>query len=157
MWSVVKISGVPTDPMNLGMNQPNGARRILIVEDDETLAGLMASVLSEAGYLPEVVPSPDKAQGTYDLVVADYLAPAYVRGEPWPFLDQLRALSRGGQILGCTGHQDAQSDTLARLGVTAVTPKPFDVDALVRVVTELIDKGQRVADASPIAPHPAAA
>jgi DNA-binding NtrC family response regulator len=139
--------------MTLAMDQSSGGPRVLIVEDDETLAGLMASVLSDAGYQPEVVPSPDKAQGTYDLVVADYLAPAYVRGQPWPYLDELRALSKRGQILGCTGHHDALSDAPARLGVAAVTSKPFDVDALVRVVTDLIDQGQRVASASPIGPH----
>ncbi|HEU5316176.1 MAG TPA: response regulator [Chloroflexota bacterium] len=144
--------------MTAKMNQPDHgakARRILIVEDDATLAGLMASVLSDAGYQPDVVPSPEHAQGQYDLVVADYLAPAYVRGEPWPYLEKLRALSKQGRILGCTGHQDALSDALAHLGVAAVTSKPFDVDTLVRTVTELIEQGQRVADASPIGPLPA--
>ena len=143
--------------MTAKVSQPTQTRRILSVEDDATLAGLMAAVLAEAGYQPEIVPSPDKARGTYDLVVADYLAPAYVRGEPWPFLAELRALSKEGRILGCTGHQDALSDKLGQLGVAAVTSKPFDVDALVRVVTDLIEQGQRVADASPIAPHAAGA
>lgn len=126
------------------------AQRILIVEDDATLASLMASVLSDAGYESEVVQSPDKARGQYDLVVADYLAPAYVPGQPWPYLDQLRALAKDGRVLGCTGHQDALSDPLARLGVLAVTSKPFDVDALVRTVDELIAQGRRVAGASPL-------
>ncbi len=126
------------------------ARRILIVEDDETLALLMASVLSEAGYESEVAVSPDKARGQYDLVVADYLAPTYVPGQPWPHLDQLRALAKDGRILGCTGHLDALSDPPARLGVLAVTAKPFDVDALVRKVDELLAQGRRVAGASPL-------
>src|SRR6266508_474498 len=104
------------------------ARRILIVEDDETLAGLMASVLSDAGYESEVVQSPERARGTYDLVVADYLAPSYTPGQPWPYLEKLRALSKGGRILGCTGHLEALSDVPSRLGVVAVTAKPFDVD-----------------------------
>lgn len=119
--------------------------RILIVEDDETLAILMASVLSDAGYESEIVPSPDAASapnGTYDLVVSDYLAPSYLPGQPWPFSDQLRALSRAGKVLGCTGHHDALSDQPALLGVTAVTSKPFDVDHLVSVVDGLIAEGR---------------
>lgn len=116
--------------------------RILIVEDDEALASLMASVLSDAGYESEVVPTPDAANGIYDLVVSDYLAPTYTPGQPWPFADELRALSRGGQVLGCTGHQDALSDHPSLLGVTAVTPKPFDVEDLVRVVEQLIAEGR---------------
>lgn len=127
-------------------------RRVLIVEDDEALAGLMASVLSEAGFEAEIAPSPETARGTYDLVVSDYLAPAYERGRPWPHLEELRALSKQGQILGCTGHQDALSDAPDQLGVTAVTAKPFDVDALVRVVEDLIMRGQRLAGASPLLP-----
>jgi DNA-binding NtrC family response regulator len=119
--------------------------RILIVEDDETLAGLMASVLADAGYESEVVQEPEAARGpagAYDLVVSDYLAPAYAPGQPWPFLDQLRALSRRGKVLGCTGHHDALADEPDALGVTAVTSKPFDVDQLVRVVDDLIREGQ---------------
>ena len=119
--------------------------RILIVEDDEALAGLMASVLSDAGYESEIVPSPDDASlpnGTYDLVVSDYLAPSYLPGQPWPFVDRLRALSRGGRVLGCTGHQDALADEPDLLGVTAVTSKPFDVDDLIKMVDGLIAEGR---------------
>jgi len=125
------------------------AIRILIVEDDEILASLMASVLTDAGYLSEVATSPEHAQGTYDLVVSDYMAPAYVPGQPWPFLDQLRTLSQGGPILGCTGHQDALADHPATLGISAVTSKPFDVEELLQTVERLLEQGQRVADASP--------
>jgi DNA-binding response OmpR family regulator len=131
--------------------------RILIVEDDATLAGLMASVLSDAGYESDVVPSPDRARGIYDLVVADYLAPTYAPGQPWPFLSQLRALSKDGRILGCTGHQDALADPPAKLGVAAVTPKPFDVDTLVRKVDELIAQGHSVVRTSPMLAHSALA
>ena len=119
--------------------------RILIVEDDETLATLMASVLSDAGHEPEIVPCPEAAQGpagTYDLVVSDYLAPTYAPGQPWPFLDRLRALSREGKVLGCTGHHDALADEPQALGVSAVTSKPFDVDELIHVVEGLIKQGQ---------------
>ena len=66
------------------MVEGEDVRRILIVEDDATLGKLMAGMLEEAGYTPHVVASPEAAQGSYDLVVADYLAPAYRPGAPWP-------------------------------------------------------------------------
>src|SRR5688500_12673781 len=105
----------------------------------------MASVLSDAGHEPEVVQNPEAAlgpAGAYDLVVSDYLAPAYAPGQPWPFLERLRALSREGKVLGCTGHHDALADEPQALGVSAVTSKPFDVDQLIRVVEDLIAEGQ---------------
>src|SRR3712207_3485950 len=116
--------------------------KILIVEDDEVLASLMATVLADAGYESEVAPSPEQARGTYDLVVADYLAPQFEPGQPWPFLEQLRALSGNGPILGCTGHQDALADPVATLGISAVTSKPFDVDDLLQTVEQLLEHGQ---------------
>lgn len=131
-----------TEPVSI--ETVSGLPRILIVEDDEVLAQLMASVLADAGYDPAVVHSPDAAQGTYDLVVADYLAPAFEPGRPWPHLDLLRRLSRGGPILGCTGHHDALADTPASLGVSALTPKPFDVDELVQTVERLLEQGTKL-------------
>lgn len=104
----------------------------------------MASVFADAGYESAVVPSPESAVGTYDLVVADYLAPAFEPGQPWPHVDRLRQLSQDGLILGCTGHHDALVNPPASLGVTAVTSKPFDVDELLRTVERLLAEGARL-------------
>lgn len=136
MWSGVLLAREP--------------RRILILEDDRVLADLMASVLADAGYEPNVAVSPEAAEGTYDLVVADYLAPAFVPGEPWPHLDRLRHLSRGGPILGCTGHLDALAVSATSLGINAVATKPFDVDDLLKEIRRLLDEGTRVAQTPPV-------
>ena len=69
------------------------ARAILIVEDDAVLADMLAAVLKDAGYAADVSATPEAARGTYDLVVADYLAPSYAPGRPWPHLDALRSLA----------------------------------------------------------------
>ena len=124
-----------------------GARSILVVEDDDVLRGFMAAVLTEAGYCPHVVASPEAAQGTYDLVVADYLAPAYAPGAPWPFLDALRGLSGGAPILGFTGHREALSDLPSSLGVNAVAVKPFDLDELLSLINQLLADHPRSAGA----------
>jgi DNA-binding response OmpR family regulator len=136
-------------------DQAGMARRILIVEDDLALANLIAAVLADAGYAPDVATSPELARGTYDLVVSDYMAPVFAPGKPWPYLEELRALTGGGPILGCTGHQDALADPPATLGITAIAAKPFDVDELVRTIERLLEEGAQVADASPIGTTPA--
>jgi DNA-binding response OmpR family regulator len=134
------------------MDQFGMPRRILIVEDDLALAGLIAAVLADAGYESEVATSPETAQGTYDLVVSDYMAPAFEPGRPWPYLEKLRSLTGGGPILGCTGHQDALFHAPDSLGITAVAAKPFDVDELLATVERLLEEGTRMAQASPLRP-----
>lgn len=118
------------------------ARRILIVDDDEVVANLLASLLSDAGYASVVIRSPEDAQGaqgTYDLVISDYLAPSFVPGEPWPYLEDLRRLSGGGPVIGCTAHQDAVFDHPSDLGVAAVVVKPFDLDHVLATVERFLD------------------
>jgi|SRR5689334_18605858 CheY-like chemotaxis protein len=116
------------------------SHRILVVDDDAVLRDLLAAVLADAGYAPHVVESPEAAHGRYDLIVADYLAPAYQPGQPWPQLERLRCLGEGTPILGCTAHLEALGDDPDRLGVAAVTTKPFDVDDLIRTVERLLDE-----------------
>ncbi len=117
-------------------HQVSGNRCVLIVDDDTSLARLMADILVDAGYTAQVAPSPAMAEGTFDLVIADYLCPSFAPGAPWPFLERLRALS-AGPILGCTGHHEALQDPPEELGISAVLTKPFDVDELVSEVHRL--------------------
>jgi DNA-binding NtrC family response regulator len=121
--------------------RPEGpTRRILIVEDDADLGSLLVGILEDAGYAPDLVTSPEGVSGPYDLVVADYLAPRYQPGRPWPHLDRLRALGAAGPapVIGCTGHKDAMTDDPVRLGVAAVAIKPFDVDAFLETVARVL-------------------
>jgi CheY-like chemotaxis protein len=119
----------------------DGPRRILIVEDDAEIGTLLVGVLEDAGYLPELVTSPEAAGGPYDLVITDYLAPRYVAGEPWPHLDLLRRLGEGGEIpvIGCTAHPDAHAEEPARVGLAALALKPFDVEDLLQTVAAVLD------------------
>ncbi len=114
------------------------AHRILIVEDDEVIAKLLAAVLGEAGYASHVAASPHEAQGTYDLIIADYLAPSFAPDEPWPHLDTLRRLSAGAPIVGCTAHQDAAFGPPSALGVSEIVVKPFDLDQVLATVRRLL-------------------
>jgi CheY-like chemotaxis protein len=125
----------------------HSVRRVLILEDDSALGGLLEEILRDAGYAPQLAASPHQPCGTFDLVIADYLHPYYQPGQPWPFLERLRALSRG-PILGCTGHIDVLLDLPEDLGVTAVIAKPFDLDEFVRQVHQLTQAVPRAAAAA---------
>jgi CheY-like chemotaxis protein len=131
-------------------------RRVLIVEDDAEIGTLLVGVLEDAGYLPELVTSPEAAGGPYDLVITDYLAPRYVAGKPWPHLDVLRRLGEGEEIpiIGLTAHPDAHADEPGRVGLAAVALKPFDVEDLLRTVARVIDASPgQTGRASTLEPH----
>ena len=104
-----------------------GAQRILVLEDDADLGALLVGILEDAGYAPDLVTSPEGVMGTYDLAVADYLAPRFARG-PLP-------------VIGCTGHQDALADDPARLGVAAIAIKPFDLEVFLDTVARVLGSG----------------
>jgi CheY-like chemotaxis protein len=127
-----------------GLTATGRRARILVVEDDADLGALMVGVLEYAGYASELVTSPDAAGGAgepYDLIVADYLAPRYAPGAPWPHVERLRALGAGAPILGCTAHHDALADEPHALGVDAVTVKPFDLEDLLQTIERLLPQG----------------
>jgi DNA-binding NtrC family response regulator len=113
-------------------------RRILIVDDDDVVGDLLAALFADAGYEPHVVTSPADAEGTYDLIIADYLAPSFLADAPWPHLESLRRLSAGAPIVGCTAHQDAAAGDLPALGVSAVVVKPFDLEQILATVEQLL-------------------
>ncbi|HVG96008.1 MAG TPA: hypothetical protein VNK05_03865 [Chloroflexota bacterium] len=117
-----------------------GAQRILVLEDDADLGALLVGILEDAGYVPDLVTSPEGVSGTYDLAVADYLAPRFLPGQPWPHLDRLRALGAHGPlpVIGCTGHKDALADDPARLGVAAIAIKPFDLEVFLDTVARVL-------------------
>jgi CheY-like chemotaxis protein len=112
--------------------------RILLVEDDGALREALIEVLAEMGY--EVVSAPDGLEG---------LSVAAEQPEPCPilldwrmpvldgpaFLAQLRQLPRGRDFPVILASGDPAA-TRAEVGeeVTAVLPKPFDLDALIAVL-----------------------
>ena len=122
----------------VGLPATGRPARILVVEDDADLGALLTGVLQLAGYQSELVSSPEASGGPYDLIVSDYLAPAFAPGAPWPYVERLRSLGEGAPILGCTGHHDALSAEPDVLGIDAVTGKPFDLDDLLETIERLL-------------------
>jgi two-component system response regulator QseB len=107
--------------------------RVLLVEDDSELAGMLAELFSSEGYAVEVASDGQRAlhrglTGDYDVMVVDRGLPA-VEG-----LDLVRRLRRSGRftpvlVLSALGEPRDRVDGLDA-GAEDYLAKPFDVDEL---------------------------
>jgi DNA-binding NtrC family response regulator len=113
--------------------------RVLVLDDDATVADLVRVVLEDAGY--EVAASQtanDLPDGPFACVVTDLMTLVIYEAEAArEYLLGLGARYPGVPLIVLTGHSEALRDR-ARLGASRVMVKPFDVDRLVRVVTEAV-------------------
>lgn len=112
--------------------------RVLVVEDDGTIAQLLDELLRGEGYEPVHVTTRDAAlraapDGPWRAIVADGTGSSYL--DPG---DDDRAffgeLARHGPVVVNTARAWASRVTPAELGVVAVLPKPYDVDRLLELI-----------------------
>src|SRR5438132_11937666 len=118
-------------------------RSILALDDDPTVLELVRTVLEDAGYASigaahlDDVPSTARA----DLVISDLLPlKAYDRQVALGWIARLRERFGPVPILVLTAHTAALHEPDG-LGVDGVLGKPFDVEALLVKVTELMGAG----------------
>ena len=117
-------------------------KKILLVDDEEELINIMASVFQDEGFSVKKMMSAEEALNSYasyrpDLVISD------VKMEPmdgFMMYEKLKAIN--GQCVPFiflsalddrVGQQRAKS-----LGATAYVSKPFDVDELVEIVKRVL-------------------
>lgn len=117
---------------------------ILAVDDDRSVLGLLENTLAGAGYRVltadcgrNAVEAYESSRHPIDLLLTDVIMPDLTG----PVLaERLRARQPGLQVLFISGFHDAD---LVQRFVTAkgftLLPKPFSVDALLRVVEEALD------------------
>ncbi|HET8568832.1 MAG TPA: hypothetical protein VFM93_07595 [Candidatus Limnocylindria bacterium] len=101
--------------------------RVLIIEDDDVLADLIADVLSDAGMdVTRTVPA-----GGVDGVITDLVpVKVYDLAAARAYCDLLRA-QFGVPVILLTAHGAAARDGAERIGADEVILKPFDIDGLV--------------------------
>ena len=116
--------------------------RVLIVDDDETIADLVATLLTTEGY--DVVAAPH-GQAALDvlrksppgLILLDMRMPVM---DGWAFAEELRR--RYGQrtpIVVCTAAEDAQRRAREVEAVGCLS-KPFELDELLRLVGSVLPR-----------------
>ena len=113
--------------------------RILVIDDDVTLAELMRVVLEDAGHTVSQASGPtDLPNGRYDAVLTDLVTlTVYDIKRTRAWVQTLVDRYPGTPVVVVTAHSRARGDQDA-LGARSVVIKPFDVDdllAAVRAVT----------------------
>jgi DNA-binding response OmpR family regulator len=125
------------------MTSPTPARRILVVEDDPKVAGLLAEALGEEGHAVEVVGDGHLAAERalaqrWDLILLDYMLP----GRDGPGIAaEVRAAGRATPILMLSARDAAEDVRLGRAsGADDYLAKPFRLGELLRRVDALLER-----------------
>jgi two-component system OmpR family response regulator len=118
--------------------------RVLVVEDEVKMAGLLRRALAEEGYAVDVAAGAEEARwlGTendYDAVVLDVMLPD---GDGFAVCRALRAAGRWSPVLMLTA-RDAVADRVAGLdaGADDYVTKPFSLAELMARIRALIRRG----------------
>lgn len=119
-------------------------RRILVVEDDLSLAHLEAGILTAQGYLVTTVDSGEAAveeiqRSLPDLVVLDLDLPGQLNG--WDVLQELRALAKTPVLL--TSAASAIRQHMLHHGEARATldhlPKPYQLPLLLKRIERMLN------------------
>jgi DNA-binding response OmpR family regulator len=116
-------------------------KRILVIDDDLPLRGMLAAALRQAGF--QVLLAGDGAEGHRaltihkpDVVILD-LAMPNVNG--WDLLQKLRESGHLGSlsIIVVSAHLHVDPQAILQMGVKAILPKPFNLPELIDIIEHL--------------------
>jgi DNA-binding response OmpR family regulator len=113
-----------------------GRRRVLLIEDDRDLVSTLKTVLEEEGCVVVTARSGEEAMAAADalapsLIFMDLHIEGALRGPE--LLGALRSRLPAARILLISGERDL-ADRARELGADGSLEKPFDIEALLRVV-----------------------
>ena len=115
--------------------------RVLIVEDDPTLADGLSHSLSKAGYAVDCARHGEEADHmligqSYDLVILDLTIPGGMGGKET--LEHLLAIDPQVKAIVSSGYSsDASMASCQALGFKAVIPKPYQIKQLIHTIQEV--------------------
>jgi CheY-like chemotaxis protein len=125
-------------------------KRILVVDDEVPIADLLSQALADEGYETHKVVQSLRVYDAVrehqpDLILLDLMMP-YLNGQ-----DELRLISMDPEskrripVIVVTAMVDAkrEEETLRQYGVTDIVLKPFDLNALVRLVKRTIGESNQ--------------
>lgn len=118
-------------------------KKILLVDDEEQLINIMASVLTDEGFAVKTMLSAEEALNAYvsyspDLVISDV---KMEQMDGFAMFEHMKALPSNNSVpfIFLTGLDDRLGQLRAKsLGAMAYVNKPFDVDEFVDIVKKLI-------------------
>jgi len=116
-------------------------KRVLVIDDDLPLRGMLAAALRQHGF--QVLLAGDGAEGQRalnihhpDVVLLD-LAMPNVNG--WDFLQRLHETGRIGHppVIVVSAHLRMEPQAVLQMGVAAILPKPFNLPDLINLIEHL--------------------
>lgn len=117
--------------------------RILIIDDDDLLRGVLAKALTHAGH--EVIQAADGQQGldlffatTVDLVITDLIMPVQEGVETILQLRQQNATIPIIAISGGVPNSKVYLEIAEKIGAKRILPKPFTPQELIKVISEVL-------------------
>jgi len=132
------------------------AMRILVVDDEADIRGLLKEILTEEGYTVEVAADADQARAararqTPDLVLLDIWMPG-VDGITL-LREWAQSASDGVQVVMMSGHGTIETAVEAtRLGAFDFVEKPLSIAKLLRTVERALEAGKRKRQPARMAP-----
>jgi DNA-binding response OmpR family regulator len=139
--------------------------RILAVDDENRILAVLKRRLEFAGYTVETAIDGNEGfkkarTGDFDLIILDLILPGLDGYQICSLLKGDRRFRKTPVLMLTARSQEKDIDEGRRVGADAYMTKPYDADALVAKVAELIAlaRGERTADereaATPAAPDP---
>ena len=144
----------PAEPA-AGDGPAGGAERILVVDDEPMVAGMVVELLGELGYRAvcchdgaEALATVAADPGAVDLVITDMTMPG-MTGDV--LAQRLKSLRPGLPVILCTGYSERMSAEAARAqGIDGFAMKPASIAELSQLVRAVLDRdGAQRATAPP--------
>ncbi len=131
---------------------PRGREKILIVDDEASLANVMKKMLENLGYNVEsctssigalkIIREQSQTEPAFDLIITDMTMPQLTGVE---LAGKLIDLQPDLPILLCTGFNDSvDAERARRSGIREILSKPFAVKELARSVRKVLDGHRNV-------------
>ena len=133
-------------------------KKILIADDDPPLRGLLRLVAARAGFEVDTAANGSEAleklrENTYAVAVIDLMMP---RMSGYEVIERLAGIDPRPAVVVVTAMNDAHLPRLNSAVVSSILRKPFEIELLSAVLTELADSESSAENQNKIIPFPGA-
>ena len=117
------------------------AHKILVLDDEESYANMLRSLLEQKGFLAKAFTSPEEAaeelqNEDYHLIVSDFKMPVMDGAK---FLEKVRGIAPTLPVIFVTGLMNTpELIKVANMGVSLVLEKPIDIDEFLEHVKHFV-------------------
>jgi len=121
------------------------SQMILVIDHDARVNDALRMLLTDAGYKAVAASDLDAAVHLLsslkvDLVITNYMEPAYRRGDRWPVLEMFKHLvDPGTPLIVLTTSPDEVGQSARQLGVADLIGKPFQLDNLLQRIERALE------------------